>query len=254
MRHKTINETNPYRDFLIRGGIVSLIIAVALAIFEIANMFILDNFVLPKYVNLLIEIGMLTVEMIPTLYFFVYKPMKFLLNKDLERTKQQKEQIFKVYSDVLYSASQGKINLWETDQIAPLNQEGELIGHIMLKRSEDVNNARELTTKILKKHHVEQKRSNHIILCVSEATTNVIKHAFYGHLEIRKLDNSYLRIFISDSGPGMDLQKLPNFLLLQGFSTKDSMGVGFTLMFKYAEKVYLAPWSHGTILALDFAI
>lgn len=248
-----VNKLNSSQKFLIRGWVSSLIIALALAMFEAVNVFILDKIVLPKFLKITIEIGLLTLEMLATLYFFVYKPMTLLLNKDLNRAHQQKEQIFKVYSDVLYSVSQGKINLWETDQILSLNQDGESLGHIMLKKPEDVNNARELTMKILKKEHVEPKHGNHIILCVSEATTNVIKHAFYGHLEIRKLEG-YIRVYISDYGPGMDLQKLPNFLLLQGCSTKESMGVGFTLMFKYSEKVYLAPWEHGTVLALDFKI
>jgi len=173
------------------------------------------------------------------------------LRDKLTRAQQQKQEIYQVYSDVMFSITQGKFNLLDFEQIQPLCQEGILLGQIDLNVPEDVNNARELMTRILQDQQIEPKERYHIILCVSEATTNVIKHAKYGSLVIRKV-RGYLRVCISDRGPGMNLEKLPKFIFLHGYSTKNSMGAGFGLMYKYAERISLSLLEDGTELVLDF--
>ena len=176
-----------------------------------------------------------------------------LLEKDLNMIKEQKRHIFQVYSDVIFSVTQGKFNLLNHDQVLTLCLEGELLNKTAVIKPEDVNEARELATRILKEQPLQSKDTYHVILCISEAVTNALKHANVGSLEIRKIKGS-LRACISDCGPGMDLSKLPNLVFLQGFSTKISMGYGFTIMYKYAEKIYLASSNEGTFLALDFKI
>jgi len=176
-----------------------------------------------------------------------------LLEKDLNMVKEQKRHIFQVYSDVIFSVTQGKFNLLNHDQVLTLCLEGELLNKTAIIKPEDVNEARELATRILKEQPLRSKDTYHVILCISEAVTNALKHANAGSLELRKIEGS-LRACISDCGPGMDLSKLPNMVFFQGFSTKISMGYGYTIMYKYAEKIYLASSNEGTFLALDFKI
>lgn len=143
-----------------------------------------------------------------------------------------------------------KFILLDYKKVLPLCQEGELLGKITIAKPEDVNSARELTAEILQEQF-QQKEIYKVILCISEAATNVIKYANTGYLEIRKI-LAGIRACIVDSGPGMDLRKPPSLILQQGFTTKDSLGAGFTLMYKYSQKVYLSTSEEGTILVLDF--
>lgn len=298
----------------------SLIIAATISISEAVNMILLQSVDFSEHIETIIDVCLLILVMIPTFYFFVYRPMgahikyrkqaeeellnsynklehsineivegierinkgdtdyrlevktndqlgkiakvvnrvtdttlsyQRLLEKDLNRVKEQEQNIFKVYSDFIFSITHGKFNLLNYDQILTLNLEGELLGKVAVMKPQDVNEARELAARILKEQPLQSKDVYHVILCISEAVTNVLKHANGGSMEIRQIEGS-LRACISDCGPGMDLSKLPNIIFVQGFSTKISMGYGYTIMNKYAEKIYLSPSNAGTSLAMDF--
>lgn len=90
-----------------------------------------------------------------------------------------------------------------------------------------------------------------MILCVSEAATNIIKHAGEGTIQSRT-DKNTVRVIFSDNGPGMDYDKLPDMIFVNGFSTQDSLGYGFSIINKFADKINLATSKNGTVLALDF--
>lgn len=175
-----------------------------------------------------------------------------ILEKDLENTKQQREKIFKVYKDVIYSITQGKFNLLNYKESLVIAQEGQLCEQIKLEKPEDVSKARHMTETFFKEtYNPEQVRN--VKLCVSEAATNVIIHATEGIIQIRKLCDR-LRIVITDSGGGLDFDKLPYMVFLKGFSTKPSLGYGFFIIYKYPSKIYLSTSKHGTSLVLDFEV
>jgi len=50
----------------------------------------------------------------------------------------------------------------------------------------------------------------------------------------------------------MDFNKLPHMIFLKGFSTKISLGIGFSIIYKFADKIYLSTSKHGTLIAMDF--
>lgn len=174
-----------------------------------------------------------------------------MLEDDLQNTRVQREKIFKVYRDVIYAVTQGKFNLLTSEESVLLASEGVLKQKIVLAVATDVNTAREATQAYLQKRGCSQQRLFHIILSISEAATNVIKHAGQGVLQIRALEHG-VRVSVADQGPGMDFDKLPNMIFLQGFSTKISMGYGFSIIYRFADKVYLSTSERGTYLAMDF--
>lgn len=175
------------------------------------------------------------------------------IENSLQKEKRQKLHLFKVYSDVISSVTQGRFNLLKPCEVLLFSIEGDLWGKMPLEKPEDVNKARELVKQVLMQKQCSVQNLMHLQLCVSEAATNVLKHAGFGELEIRKANNLF-RIIVSDNGPGMDYDKLPNMIFLQGFSTKISMGVGLSLIYKYTTKVYLSTSENGTHLILDFSL
>ena len=56
---------------------------------------------------------------------------------------------------------------------------------------------------------------------------------------------------ISDRGPGIRPEDLPASILLPGFSTKISLGMGYTLMLKLVDRVRLSTGPEGTIVQLE---
>lgn len=173
--------------------------------------------------------------------------------RNLEKEKKQKFRLLKVYSDVIASVTQGKFNLITPHRAKIFSSKGELLGKISLQNPHDVNRTRELVSQVLEDQHYRVNNVMHLQLCVSEAATNVLKHAGSGGLEIRKMDD-FLRIVVWDKGRGMDYDKLPHMIFLQGFSTKISMGVGISLIYKFAHKIYLTTSENGTSLLMDFQL
>lgn len=171
--------------------------------------------------------------------------------RDLQNTRMQREKIFQVYRDVICAVTQGKFNLLSYEESELFKAQGVLQEEVIIAAVTDVNTARESIAAYLKKRGCSQQHLAHIVLSVSEVATNVIKHAGYGIMQIRTRDQG-VRVIAADQGPGMDFDKLPNMIFLQGFSTKVSMGYGFSIIYKFADKIYLSTSEHGTYLAMDF--
>lgn len=176
---------------------------------------------------------------------------KRMLEEDLEKSKTERDKIFNVYRDVIYSVTQGKFNLLNESKSNPIFCEGNLLTEVKIGLPGDVNTARVFINKVLDQERYSPERINHAMLCISEAATNVIKHADYGIMQIRKITKG-IRVTIVDEGPGMEMDKLPNMVFLNGFSTKTSCGYGFGIINKFADKIYLTTSKNGTFLAMDF--
>ncbi len=176
-----------------------------------------------------------------------------MLVRDLEETKEQKDKIFRVYRDVMFSVTQGKFQLLGETEIAEKASAGEMLEEVKLITREDVSKARESINNCMQGMNFSTREIMHTTLCISEAATNVLKHAERGFMQVRQLPDR-LRIVISDFGPGLDFDKLPNMIFLQGFSTKISMGYGFSLIFRFADNIFMFTSNHGTNLVLDFKL
>ncbi|HBV86734.1 MAG TPA: hypothetical protein DEF42_08825 [Desulfosporosinus sp.] len=174
-----------------------------------------------------------------------------MTERDLQNTRMQKEKIFHVYRDVIYAVTQGKLNLLNEEELELLKREGVFQEEIIVAAVTDVNAARELIAAYLEKRGCSQQHLAHIVLCVSEMVTNVIKHAGNGIMQILTLNHG-VRVSVVDKGPGMDFDQLPNMIFLQGFSTKVSMGFGFSIIYRFADKIFLSTSERGTYLAMDF--
>ena len=96
-----------------------------------------------------------------------------------------------------------------------------------------------------------KQNSRDILLCLSEATTNAIKHAGSGEVILSVMDNKLI-IYVLDNGEGIDLKKLPYSIFVNGFTTEESsLGAGFLLMEKNVDRILLSTTNNGTFLALE---
>jgi phosphoglycerate-specific signal transduction histidine kinase len=64
--------------------------------------------------------------------------------------------------------------------------------------------------------------------------------------------DSTVNVLVEDIGPGFPLKLLPNTTLMAGYSTKKSLGQGFTLMMKMIEQVLLStvPYEGSTLILI----
>jgi anti-sigma regulatory factor (Ser/Thr protein kinase) len=88
-----------------------------------------------------------------------------------------------------------------------------------------------------------------LVLASGEAITNAIKHAVNGRCQAVVEGRSVI-VRVSDKGEGIHPDSLPETLFQAGFSTKISLGLGYTLILKLVDEMWLATGPEGTVLQL----
>ncbi|UHA60845.1 hypothetical protein KDJ21_003835 [Metabacillus litoralis] len=63
-----------------------------------------------------------------------------------------------------------------------------------------------------------------------------------------------LRIVVKDTGSGMRIDDIPKATLLSGYSSKISLGHGFSLMLKLMDQIKLATSSEGTTIVMEIGL
>lgn len=172
----------------------------------------------------------------------------------IEAKLREEQDKRKFYRDALHAVTKGKLVFCEYDETDTMWLElGEPLGEIEVKENRDVTNSRHMTEKILTEQGLKEERVHDIALCVTEATGNVIKHADRGHVSIKKTKEA-LYVQISDKGPGIEFAHLPKAVLHGGFSTKVSLGMGYSILLEMADQVFLATGAEGTVIILEILL
>lgn len=170
----------------------------------------------------------------------------------LEYQKKIDRKILESYQDVIRSLSDNKIELCLTK-----NELEKYLGHyvnsMQINHAADVPMSRSFLNEHIPRLEEEPKIKMKILLAVSEATTNLIKHATSGEVTIY-LKDEILQVLISDKGSGIPLHELPKTILISGYSSKRSLGKGFSIMSRSANKVYVHTSAEGTNILLEFAL
>ncbi|WP_157796456.1 ATP-binding protein [Bacillus sp. FJAT-45037] len=179
----------------------------------------------------------------------------FASQKDQTRKKfilTTSEARWKIYRDVIYAATQGKLLLCSAEEVqVPQGHEQIFSGEI--KKRSDIPNHRNEVKNLLEQRMVQSSKMMNILLVLSEAMTNVIKHAERGNVAVFLNEESKkMYVIVEDSGPGFPLESLPKKTLLAGYSTKKSLGQGFSLMMRMTKEVLLHTSPTGSTIVLMF--
>jgi anti-sigma regulatory factor (Ser/Thr protein kinase) len=172
--------------------------------------------------------------------------------KDLITGSHLEDREWSIYRDVIFAATQGKFLLISEHEIEDYCT-GDIFCEGYVQTRPDIPMCRNLANESFIKLGINKSTVMSWLLVLSEALTNTIKHAEEGKMILLKDDEQKeYRFVIKDKGPGFPLHALPNATLYAGFSTKKSMGQGFTLMMKIAKKVMLATSPKGSTIILVF--
>ncbi|WAH36787.1 ATP-binding protein [Alicyclobacillus dauci] len=158
--------------------------------------------------------------------------------------------IWQVYRDVIYAATQRKF-LLITEQEVDSYMQGNIRLEVEVKERTDITKCRERANQVFLDLGYEPTNIMGRLLVISEAVTNILKHAEYGKMILVE-DGQSVRAVIQDTGPGFSIPDLPNTTLLAGYSTKKSLGQGFNLMMKMSDQVVLSTSPQGSTIILVF--
>jgi len=169
-------------------------------------------------------------------------------------TKKLIDEKWYIYRDVIFAATQGKFQLITKEEVNQYKK-GIVLCEGIIKDRSDIPKCRNLAKESLEKQGVNSTTVMEWLLVLSEAITNTIKHAEEGKMTLIKDDiTNEFRCVVEDKGPGFSLKELPKLTLLAGYSTKKSLGQGFTLMIKMAKSVLLYTTPKGSVIILEFGV
>lgn len=175
--------------------------------------------------------------------------LAFDITEVVEKERKMYRQEMQAYREAIAAVTGGRLYLVNGEEMEKVVSEGTELAKGEVRQTHDIPEARRAMREALP---VLDSRTRHVIaLCLSEALANALKHAGGGRWQARQSGDT-VRIIVQDRGPGIKTSELARATLMQHYSTKNSMGCGFTLMLYYADYLYLNTGPSGTALALDF--
>jgi DNA-binding response OmpR family regulator/anti-sigma regulatory factor (Ser/Thr protein kinase) len=170
-----------------------------------------------------------------------------------ERRLEMEKERRGIMRDVIFAVSGGKLVLAEEAELEQMSAGGRKVSEMAIKDSADVGLARALTEEALLQMGMDRDRVFDMVLCVSEATTNALKHAHGGTLEIHKFEGR-AQVWVSDRGGGIDFSLLPRSTLMKGWSSKTSLGYGYTILLELLDRVLLSTSRYGTTVVMEMGL
>lgn len=158
-----------------------------------------------------------------------------------------------VYRDVFYAATGGRLVLVSPCDIPQWSAPAQSTWSVPIRTPTDIDRCRHLTKKCLEAEGVERKQALEVVLSVSEAVTNALKHAHGGEFSLRRTAAGW-ELMVTDQGPGIDRNVLPQATLMPGFSTKSSLGLGFTAILRSMDRVVMSSSQVGVTLLMQKSV
>ncbi len=174
------------------------------------------------------------------------------LEKELALAQLRREQEAsrnRLYHDVLFAATGGRLQLLEEPAMSDLLQGWSDVLELEVGDAAQLSEARSLAEKAAEAAGLDEEGQRDAALCVSEAVTNGLKFGTRVLLRGGGFEDQ-LRLLIEDDGPGLERALLPQVTLQKGFSTGASMGMGFSLMLEMMDQVALCTGPGGTTVLL----
>lgn len=182
------------------------------------------------------------------------------LSRDITMRKRAEERLQEVVSklveaekdkrefcaQVVLAVTEGALHLVEPEEIPELPN---VKLALSLDAEENYSKMRDSLRDLGQEIQFDEEQIEDLVLAAGEAVTNAIKHAEFGRVEVGTTDNE-LYVRVSDRGEGIHPDALPETLFQAGFSTKISLGLGYTLLLKLVDEMWLATGPEGTILQI----
>lgn len=173
------------------------------------------------------------------------KTRELQIQTDAEKAKRE------FYRGTIFSVTDGKLNLVSYEEITNLiTSDAKFIN---LVDSKDLSRLRSEIASICDIAGLIPEHKHELITAAGEAAANAVKHGKGGIAKVG-LKQERVQVFIQDKGTGMDAIILPKATLMSRFSTKPSMGMGFSIMLALVDTIYLATESKGTWILLEKAL
>ncbi len=175
----------------------------------------------------------------------------FGISRDITEHVQIEEEKQEFYRNTIKSVTQGKIDIVSYEEIEAYVDPTGLISTVVSPLDSTIARC-SLLGFYMSKGFTNDKLGL-FEAAVGEAITNAINHA-NGCLVYAGASDEFVWAAIVDKGDGISNILLPKAILRRGFSSKVSMGMGYTIMMEGTNNIKLCTGSNGTTIVLTVNI
>lgn len=169
----------------------------------------------------------------------------------LERVEAMRDNEERMLADVLRSVTQGKLLLYPAAPALP--EMAEVLHTVSLRHPKDLSAIRSAVRAATAQIELDSERRTNFLTAAHEAAMNAVVHGKGGVARVGFTDKEgcVLAVHISDNGPGIALDKLPERALYSGISGANSLGMGFSLVLDGVDRMHLRTSPGGTDVLLE---
>ncbi|HEY3298129.1 MAG TPA: PAS domain S-box protein [Armatimonadota bacterium] len=175
------------------------------------------------------------------------KPAVVGVGYDVTERRKAESEKRAFYRETIRSATDGKLDISDMEDL-----EAYETGAQLTKEVHDHFSLGEIRSEIEKfcvDHKLPAEKLDNFMIGIVEAIDNAVKHAGSGRV-FAGADEERLWVRISDSGPGIESLVLPKAVLRRGFSTKPSLGLGYSIILQVADRILLSTGKTGTTVVM----
>ncbi len=154
------------------------------------------------------------------------------------------------YREVIRAVTQGKFELVDETALPEVPADA---AEVSVTDGAGYASARRLIAEAAANAGMEDDRAGELVLAAGEAITNAMKHARGGCCRVFAGEGTVC-VRITDEGSGIRSEDLPAAILMPGFSTKVSLGMGYTMMLRLCDRVWLSTGPQGTVIQLEKSV
>jgi PAS domain S-box-containing protein len=166
---------------------------------------------------------------------------------DVTERRHTEEEKRAFYRETILSATDGKLSICDPAEVSRFIDESRL--QIEISKPNELAAVRGRIADFCAEHYIVGNRRDTFMIGVGEALDNALKHAGHGSIHVG-MDTDRVWVAVSDKGPGIGSLILPKAVLRRGFSTKPSMGLGYSIMLDVSDLILLNTGKEGTTVIL----
>lgn len=175
------------------------------------------------------------------------KPAIVGVGYDVTERRKSEEEKRAFYRETILSATDGKLNICERSATKTYIENSEL--QECIRGPHDLGPVRRKVSDFCEEKGLAKDRLDSFVIGIGEGLDNALKHANEGHIYAGK-DDVRIWVVIADRGPGIESIVFPKAVLRKGFSTKPSLGLGYSIMLQVSDQILLSTGKEGTTVVL----
>ncbi len=151
--------------------------------------------------------------------------------------------------EVLAGVTEGRLRLCDTE--ADLPAPFVPVGPPIFLTKPSLRTLRRHAETVAQEKGLDEIRRQDLVSAVGEAAMNAVVHAGGGEGRVHSGANGTVQVWIQDMGGGIAVERLHRATLEPGFTTAGSLGQGFWIMLKTADRLWLLTGPNGTTIVLE---